>query len=281
MLLGCISTCRALFWMHSTPSVNHSLQYQHKKQWCYNTSMQSELMLDIQNLSKTYKNGFKALDNVSLGVKKGEIFCLLGANGAGKTTLISCVTGLVQPSGGTIAVDGNDAWDDYRTARSLFSLVPQEITLEIFEKVIDIVSYARGYFGKPNNQDLTHSVLRDVGLWEKRNNKIQELSGGMKRRVLIARALMNEPELLFLDEPTAGVDVELRRTMWEMINEKKQQGMTIFLTTHYLEEAEKYADRIGFISGGVLHFVKKKDDLMGDYPGLSLEDIYVELTKKY
>ena len=241
----------------------------------------SEYILDIQNLSKTYQDGLQALKDVSLQVRPGEIFCLLGANGAGKTTLIGCVTGLVQPTAGTITVDGYDAWREYRAARSRFSLVPQEVMLEIFEKVIDVVGYARGFFGKPANPILTERVLKDVGLWEKRESKVEALSGGMRRRVLIARALMNEPQLLFLDEPTAGVDVELRRKMWQMIQEKKDDGMTVFLTTHYLEEAERYADRLGFISHGVLHFVKRKQDLLDEYQGMSLEDIYVELTKQY
>ena len=243
--------------------------------------MNNEWMLDVQGLSKTYSGGLKALDNVSLQVRPGEIFCLMGANGAGKTTLINTVCGLVQPTAGTILVDGHDAWTDYRIARSLFALVPQEIMIDGFQTVRETVKYARGFFGKKHDDDLMRQVVSDLGLWDKIDEGTQTLSGGMKRRLLIAKALMNEPKLLFLDEPTAGVDVELRRGMWKMIDGLKQSGTTIFLTTHYLEEAERYADRLGFISGGVLRFVMKKQDLLDEYPGRSLEDIYVELTNKY
>ena len=238
-------------------------------------------MLNVQNVSKTYKGGFEALKDVSLQVRAGEIFCLMGANGAGKTTLINSICGLVQPSEGEIMIDGYDAWNEYRAARSRFSLVPQEVMLDIFEKVENILYHARGYFGKKRDEKLVESTLKTLGLWDKRHAQAQSLSGGMKRRVLIARALMNEPKLLFLDEPTAGVDVELRRGMWEMVQQLKEQGTTIFLTTHYLEEAEKHADRIGFIAHGTLYFVKEKQELMDEYPGLSLEDIYVELIKRY
>lgn len=238
-------------------------------------------MLDITGLSKTYKDGFRALDDVSLRVRPGEIFCLMGANGAGKTTLINSVCGLVQPSKGTILIDGYDAWKEYRQARSLLSVVPQELVINIFEKVEHILHYARGFFGKKANQALINTTLTDLGLWDKRDKRVEQLSGGMKRRVLIARALMNEPKLLFLDEPTAGVDVELRRGLWEMVQRIKNQGTTIFLTTHYLEEAERHADRIGFMAHGKLYFVKKKQDLMSEYPGMSLEDIYLELINTY
>lgn len=241
----------------------------------------AEYILDITNLSKTYSNDFVALDQVNLQVRPGEVFCLLGANGAGKTTLINTVCGLVQPSSGSIYVDGHEAWDDYRAARALLSLVPQEVMLDPFITVLQTVQMARGYFGRHRDDAYLQEVLESLHLWNKRNNKVQELSGGMKRRVLIAKALMNEPKLLFLDEPTAGVDVELRRGLWGVVQELKARNTTIFLTTHYLEEAEKHADRIGFIAHGKLYFVKKKADLMAEYPGMSLEDIYVELTKQY
>ncbi len=237
--------------------------------------------LEITNLNKIYDGGHTALSDVNLQVRSGEIFCLLGANGAGKTTLINSVCGIVQPTSGTISVCGHDAWSDYRSARSKLSLVPQEIMLDPFITVLETIRLARGYFGKKTDHDLEEKVLKSVGLWEKKDSKTAQLSGGMKRRVLIAKALMNEPELLFLDEPTAGVDVELRRSMWDMVKQLKSDGTTVFLTTHYLEEAERYADRIGYIANGVLHFVKKKEELMAEYPGKSLEDIYVELTKKY
>lgn len=243
--------------------------------------MSDNAILDIQGLSKVYNDGFKALDDVTLQVKKGEIFCLLGANGAGKTTLIGCVTGLVQPTDGNIRVGGYDAWKEYRQARLLLSLVPQEIALDIFITVEKTLEIARGLSGKARDKGLEDQVLDDIGLIDKKQVQAQKLSGGMKRRLSIGKALMNEPELLFLDEPTAGVDVELRRSMWEMVDRLKQKGTTIFLTTHYLEEAERYADRIGFIAHGTLYFVKKKQNLLDEYPGMSLEDIYVELTKKY
>lgn len=238
-------------------------------------------MLEISNLSKTYSNGHVALDSVSFSVKPGELFCLLGANGAGKSTLINAVCGLVQPTQGRILINGHDAWTDYRQARSSLSLVPQEIMLDPFTTVLQTVRYARGYFGKKHDIQYEQQVLESVGLWDKKDTKIQGLSGGMKRRVLIAKALMNEPKLLFLDEPTAGVDVELRRSMWDMVNILREQGTTVFLTTHYLEEAEKHADTIGFISSGVLRFVKSKDELLSKYPNMSLEDIYVELNNTY
>lgn len=241
----------------------------------------SEFILDIHKLNKTYSNDFVALNDVDLRVRPGEVFCLLGANGAGKTTLINSVCGLVQPTSGTILVDGYDAWDDYRQARALLSLVPQEVMLDPFITVMQTVRIARGYFGRTQDDAYIREVLESLHLWAKRDNKVQELSGGMKRRVLIAKALMNDPKLLFLDEPTAGVDVELRRGLWEVVRDLKARNTTIFLTTHYLEEAEKHADRIGFIAHGTLHFVKKKADLMAEYPGMSLEDIYVELTKQY
>lgn len=246
---------------------------------CYNCSMRNSL--EIHNLTKQYDGGHKALSDVNLNVQVGEIFCLLGANGAGKTTLINSVCGIVQPTSGTILVSGHDAWSEYRSARAKLSLVPQEIMLDPFVTVLNTLQLARGYFGKTQDRELEEQILKSVGLWDKRDSKTGELSGGMKRRVLIAKALMNEPELLFLDEPTAGVDVELRREMWETVNELKKNGTSIFLTTHYLEEAERYADRVGYISNGILHFVKDKKELMDEYPGLSLEDIYVELTKKY
>lgn len=238
-------------------------------------------ILVVKNLTKTYSSGSIALDDVSLSIDKGEIFALLGANGAGKTTLINSICGLVQPTSGIITVDGHDAWLDYRIARSLLSLVPQEVMLDPFATVLETIKNTRGFFGKPSDENLFKQILSDLSLWDKKDSKVQELSGGMKRRVLIAKALMNEPKLLFLDEPTAGVDVELRRGMWELVNRLKDAGTTIFLTTHYLEEAEKHADRIGFIAQGKLLFVKDKQELLSEYHGKSLEEIYVELSENH
>ena len=219
-------------------------------------------ILTIKNLSKEYKGGVKALKDVSLEINKGEIFALLGPNGAGKTTLISIVCGLVNPSSGEATIGGFDIIKDYRRARSLVSLVPQEIQLDPFIKVRQTLEFARGFFGKPKNDKLIEEILRDLSLWKKKDSRVRELSGGMKRRVLIAKALMNEPEVLFLDEPTAGVDVELRRDMWQFISKIKEQGTTIILTTHYLEEAEEMADRVGIIDRGQLQMVENKDVLM-------------------
>ncbi|MEC7206913.1 MAG: ABC transporter ATP-binding protein [Pseudomonadota bacterium] len=219
-------------------------------------------MLSITGLSKRYNDGQVALENVSFDVKEGEILALLGPNGAGKTTLISAVCGLVVPTAGQVTVGGFDTRSDYRLARSLIGLVPQEIALEPFEKVINTVRFSRGLFGKSPNDDQIEIVLRQLSLWEKKDSKILQLSGGMKRRVLIAKALAHEPRVLFLDEPSAGVDVELRRDMWKLVSDLKSQGVTIILTTHYIEEAEAIADRVGVISKGKLILLEEKKALM-------------------
>ena len=219
-------------------------------------------MLSITGLSKIYDDGQVALENVSLNVKEGEILALLGPNGAGKTTLISAVCGLVVPTEGQINVGGFDTKSNYRLARSLIGLVPQEISLEPFEKVINTVRFSRGLFGKNPNDDYVEIVLRQLSLWDKKDSKIMQLSGGMKRRVLIAKALAHEPRILFLDEPSAGVDVELRREMWKLVSQLKSQGVTIILTTHYIEEAEAIADRVGVISKGKLILLEQKKALI-------------------
>ena len=219
-------------------------------------------MLSITGLSKRYNDGQVALENVSFDVKEGEILALLGPNGAGKTTLISAVCGLVVPTAGQVTVGGFDTRSDYRLARSLIGLVPQEIALEPFEKVINTVRFSRGLFGKSPNDDQIEIVLRQLSLWDKKDSKILQLSGGMKRRVLIAKALAHEPRVLFLDEPSAGVDVELRRDMWKLVSDLKSQGVTIILTTHYIEEAEAIADRVGVISKGKLILLEQKKALM-------------------
>ena len=219
-------------------------------------------MLSVTGLSKRYDDGQVALENVSLDVKEGEILALLGPNGAGKTTLISAVCGLVVPTEGQINVGGFDTKSNYRLARSLIGLVPQEISLEPFEKVINTVRFSRGLFGKNPNDDYVEIVLRQLSLWDKKDSKIMQLSGGMKRRVLIAKALAHEPRVLFLDEPSAGVDVELRREMWKLVSQLKSQGVTIILTTHYIEEAEAIADRVGVISKGKLILLEEKKALI-------------------
>ena len=219
-------------------------------------------MLSITGLSKRYNDGQVALENVSFDVKEGEILALLGPNGAGKTTLISAVCGLVVPTAGQVTVGGFDTRSDYRLARSLIGLVPQEIALEPFEKVINTVRFSRGLFGKSPNDDQIEIVLRQLSLWDKKDSKILQLSGGMKRRVLIAKALAHEPRVLVLDEPSAGVDVELRRDMWKLVSDLKSQGVTIILTTHYIEEAEAIADRVGVISKGKLILLEEKKALM-------------------
>ena len=219
-------------------------------------------MLSIAGLSKRYNDGQVALEDVSLDVKEGEILALLGPNGAGKTTLISAVCGLVVPTEGQIKVGGFDTKSDYRLARSLIGLVPQEISLEPFEKVINTVRFSRGLFGKDSNDKYLEIVLRQLSLWDKKDSKIMQLSGGMKRRVLIAKALAHEPRVLFLDEPSAGVDVELRREMWKLVSQLKSQGVTIILTTHYIEEAEAIADRVGVISKGKLILLEEKKALI-------------------
>ena len=218
--------------------------------------------LAIANLSKTYASGFRALNNVSLEIRRGEIFALLGPNGAGKTTLIGIVCGIVRPSAGTILVEGHDHIAEYRAARSLIGLVPQELTTDAFESVWSTVSFSRGLFGKPPDPAHIEKVLRDLSLWDKRNSKVMTLSGGMKRRLLIAKALSHEPRILFLDEPTAGVDVELRQDMWNLVRGLKASGVTIILTTHYIEEAEEMADRIGVIHKGEIILVEEKAELM-------------------
>jgi ABC-2 type transport system ATP-binding protein len=219
-------------------------------------------IITIKALSKTYAGGFQALKAVDLTISRGEIFALLGPNGAGKTTLIGIVCGLVKLTSGTVAADGHDIQTDYRAARAKIGLVPQEISTDAFETVWDTVRFSRGLFGKPRNDSYLQKVLTDLSLWDKRDAKIQALSGGMKRRVMIAKALSHEPTILFLDEPTAGVDVELRRDMWEMVRKLRDDGVTIILTTHYIEEAEEMADRIGVISGGELILVEEKAALM-------------------
>ncbi len=219
-------------------------------------------IIEIKDLKKTYEGGFEALKGVSLDMEEGEILALLGPNGAGKTTLISALCGLISPTGGAASVGGYDIVSDYRAARSLIGLVPQEIALEPFQRVWDAVAFSRGLFGLPRDDAHIESVLRQLSLWEKRRARIMELSGGMKRRVLIAKALSHKPRILFLDEPTAGVDVELRREMWDTVAQLKADGVTIILTTHYIEEAEAIADRIGVIDKGALLLVEDKAALM-------------------
>lgn len=219
-------------------------------------------IISISRLNKTYDTGFEALKSVDLEIESGEIFALLGPNGAGKTTLISIICGIVNPSGGTVTVDGHDIVTDYRAARSLIGLVPQELTTDQFESVFDTVSFSRGLFGKKPDPAYIEKVLTDLSLIDKRDNKLRELSGGMKRRVLIAKALSHEPRVLFLDEPTAGVDVTLRKDMWAVIRRLRESGVTVILTTHYIEEAEEMADRIGIISHGELLLVEEKKQLM-------------------
>lgn len=222
----------------------------------------SDNVISVSNLSKTYASGYHALKNVNLQIRKGEIFALLGPNGAGKTTLINIICGIVNPSGGEVLAGGHHILKDFRATRSKIGLVPQELTSDVFEKVIDTVKFSRGLFGKGPNAAYIEKVLKQLTLWEKRNSKIMTLSGGMKRRVMIAKALSHEPEILFLDEPSAGVDVELRRDMWEMVRGLRASGVTIILTTHYIEEAEEMADRIGVINKGELILVEDKDVLM-------------------
>jgi ABC-2 type transport system ATP-binding protein len=219
-------------------------------------------IIAVSDLSKTYASGFRALKSVNLEIRRGEIFALLGPNGAGKTTLISIVCGIVNPSAGRVAIDGHDIVDDYRAARDLIGLVPQELHTDAFETVWATVTFSRGLFGKPKNHAYIEKVLRDLSLWDKKDSKIMTLSGGMKRRVMIAKALSHEPKILFLDEPTAGVDVELRRDMWNLVRSLREAGVTIILTTHYIEEAEEMADRIGVINRGELILVEDKRELM-------------------
>lgn len=219
-------------------------------------------IISIKDLSKTYASGFTALKTINLDIERGEIFALLGPNGAGKTTLIGIICGILNASTGTVTVGGHDIVKDYRAARSMIGLVPQELTTDAFESVWDTVSFTRGLFGKPAKPAHIEKILKDLSLWDKKDNKIRTLSGGMKRRVLIAKALSHEPQVLFLDEPTAGVDVELRKDMWQVVRDLRASGVTIILTTHYIEEAEDMADRIGVISKGEIILVERKAELM-------------------
>jgi ABC-2 type transport system ATP-binding protein len=219
-------------------------------------------LISIRGLNKTYGSGFQALKHLDLDIHRGEIFALLGPNGAGKTTLIGIICGIVNPSSGTVTVDGCDVVRDYRATRTKIGLVPQELSTDSFETVWETVNFSRGLFGKPRDHAFVEKILRDLSLWDKRESKILALSGGMKRRVMMAKALSHEPDILFLDEPTAGVDVELRRDMWKMVRELRDRGVTIILTTHYIEEAEEMADRIGIINNGELILVEEKAALM-------------------
>ena len=221
-----------------------------------------QAIISISNLSKTFASGFQALKKIDLDIRRGEIFALLGPNGAGKTTLISTICGIVNPTEGTVTVDGRDIITDYRAARSMIGLVPQELTTVAFESVWGTVSFSRGLFGKRANPAHIEKVLKDLSLWDKKDSKIITLSGGMKRRLLIAKALSHEPQILFLDEPTAGVDVVLRQDMWQLVRSLKAQGVTIILTTHYIDEAEEMADRVGVISKGEIILVENKAELM-------------------
>ena len=222
----------------------------------------SNNQITINNLSKVYKNGFNALKSINLNIKKGEIFAMLGPNGAGKTTLISIICGIVKPSSGKVTVDNFDIIDDYRETRSRIGLVPQELTLEQFETVFNNVSYSRGLYGKKPDPQHIEKILKQLSLWDKKDQRLRQLSGGMKRRVLIAKALSHEPSILFLDEPTAGVDVELRQDMWKIVEELRSTGVTIILTTHYIEEAEAIADRVGVINQGEIIVVEETKQLL-------------------
>lgn len=222
-------------------------------------------IVSIKDLSKTYNSGFEALKNINLDIKKGEILALLGPNGAGKTTLISTICGIVSPTSGTVTVDGNDIITDFRKTRQMIGLVPQELTLGAFEQVFQTVSFSRGLFGCKKDDDYINQLLKDLSLDDKKNIEVRELSGGMKRRVLIAKALSHEPQILFLDEPTAGVDVELRKDMWKIVRQLQDKGVTIILTTHYIEEAEEIAERVGVINKGELLVVEKKELLMENF----------------
>ena len=231
-------------------------------------------IISVSGLEKIYRSGEQALRGVSLEIRAGEILALLGPNGAGKTTLISMICGLTTPSAGQITVGGYDIITDYRAARSLIGLVPQEVALEPFEKVINTVEFSRGLFGLPPDAAYIEKILRQLSLWDKHNTPIKELSGGMKRRVLIAKALSHQPKILFLDEPTAGVDVELRKDMWDVVDRLKAAGVTIVLTTHYIEEAEAIADRVGVITDGTILLVEDKDKLMAQ---MGIKELYIDL----
>ena len=242
--------------------VGNSLTYAYGGYPPRNIRQSMSSIISVSNLSKTYASGFQALKNVSLDIRRGEIFALLGPNGAGKTTLIGIICGIVTATQGRISVDGHDIVVDYRATRSLIGLVPQELTTDAFETVWATVNFSRGLFGKPANPEHITKILKDLSLWEKRDNKIMTLSGGMKRRVLIAKALSHEPQILFLDEPTAGVDVELRKDMWEIVRTLRHSGVSVILTTHYIDEAEEMADRIGVINKGEIILVEDKVELM-------------------
>jgi len=235
------------------------------------------MLLEVNELRKTYATGFEALKGISLKVNKGEILALLGPNGAGKTSLISTICGITNPSSGSVFIDGYDISKNFRDARKLVGLVPQDITLEPFEKVLNTINFSRGLFGKKKDDALTEKILTKLSLWDKRDSRIMELSGGMKRRVLIAKALIHEPRLLFLDEPTASVDVELRQSMWDVVADLKKDGVTIILTTHYIEEAEAIADRVGIINKGELLLVEEKTSLMQKFGQKILK---IELQKR-
>ena len=224
--------------------------------------MTSDTLIKIDNVRKTYAGKFEALKGVNLEIKRGEILALLGPNGAGKTTLINAICGVVVPTSGNISVDGFDVIKDFRKTRSMIGLVPQELQLEAFEKVFQNVSYTRGLYGKRANPEVIEKILKDLSLWDKKDNRLRELSGGMKRRALIAKALSHEPQILFLDEPTAGVDINLRRDMWRVVKQLQEKGVTIILTTHYIEEAEAIADRVSVINHGEIILTENKDDLM-------------------
>ena len=235
------------------------------------------MLLEVNELRKTYATGFEALKGISLKVNKGEILALLGPNGAGKTSLISTICGITNPSSGSVFIDGYDISKNFRDARKLVGLVPQDITLEPFEKVANTINFSRGLFGKKKDDALTEKILTKLALWDKRDSRLMELSGGMKRRVLIAKALIHEPRLLFLDEPTASVDVELRQSMWNVVADLKKDGVTIILTTHYIEEAEAIADRVGIINKGELLLVEEKNSLMQKFGQKILN---IELQKR-
>ena len=233
--------------------------------------------ISISHLNKTYASGFQALKDINLDIRHGEIFALLGPNGAGKTTLISTICGIVQPTSGKVLVDGHDILSEYRVARSLIGLVPQELTTDAFETPPATMRFSRGLFGKPPDPALIEKVLKQLSLWDKKDARIRMLSGGMKRRLMIAKALAHEPRILFLDEPTAGVDVELRLELWRWLRELNEGGLTIFLTTHYLEEAEELCKRIAIVRGGRIVTEKPTQELIAD--GASLQDVFLELTK--
>ena len=237
----------------------------------------SENQIIINDLTKVYDNSFNALKKINLKVKQGEIIAMLGPNGAGKTTLISIICGIVTPSSGTVTVDGFDIIKDYRETRSRIGMVPQELNLESFETVFDTVSYSRGLYGKPPKPEHIEKILKDLSLWDKKDQRLKQLSGGMKRRVLIAKALSHEPKILFLDEPTAGVDVELRKEMWKVVDSLRKTGVTIILTTHYIEEAEAIADRVGVINQGEIILVEEKKELLKK---MSQKTLTIELQER-